>query len=178
MQAAMAASSWLVGHRDYVVHDVIQDSGSSSSSSGSSRSNSSDATPKANKAGSSKEGAPISADGKTPSSTTIHVVADATGGSQTLKQGPAKSSKKKSGKKKERKGSESVGNQTMAADDGAAKTVEQQREEEEEEDNTMFKVAGKSRGSRGKKRTAADSSAPLSIKGTVQTRPELITGLP
>jgi len=57
--------------------------------------------------------------------------------------------------------------------------VEKEEEEEEEEDN-MFKVAAKSRGSRGKKRTgaAAGSSAPLSIKGTVQNGPELITGMP
>ncbi|KAL0038809.1 hypothetical protein WJX79_008711 [Trebouxia sp. C0005] len=52
------------------------------------------------------------------------------------------------------------------------------KREEEEEDINMPKVAAKSRGSRGKKRAgaAAGSSAPLSIKGTVQNGPELITG--
>ena len=45
------------------------------------------------------------------------------------------------------------------------------------EENNMFIVAGKSRGTRGKKRTAADSSAPLSNKRTVQNGPELNSGI-
>lgn len=150
----MATLSWLVGRHNFFVTDVTQDSSSSSSSS-------------------SSDGSSIAP--KTRSPSTINVSADATDGSQTLQQGPANSGKKKYGKKNKKKGPESAS--TKAAGDEAAKTAE--KEKEEEEDTNMFKVAGKSRGSRGKKRTgaAAGSSAPLSIKGTVQNGPELITGM-
>ena len=173
MQAVMATLSWLVGCRDFFVDDITEDSSSSSSSS------SHHGTPKAPKTVDFKVSVPISVDGKTRSaSIPINVSADARSGPQTLKQGPAKSGKKKSKKQNKKKGSESAGNQTRAAGDEAAKTVEKKREEEEEDIN-MPKVAAKSRGSRGKKRAgaAAGSSAPLSIKGTVQNGPELITGM-
>ncbi|KAA6422721.1 MAG: hypothetical protein FRX49_07256 [Trebouxia sp. A1-2] len=171
-KAVMATLSWLVGCRDFFVDDITEDSSSSSSSS------SHHGTPKAPKTVDFKVSVPISVDGKTRSaSIPINVSADARSGPQTLKQGPAKSGKKKSKKQNKKKGSESAGNQTRAAGDEAAKTVEKKREEEEEDIN-MPKVAAKSRGSRGKKRAgaAAGSSAPLSIKGTVQNGPELITG--
>jgi len=111
------------------------------------------------------------------SSSTINVSADATDGPQTLNQAPAKSSKNKSGKQNKRKGSDSVRNRTKAAGDEAAKTAEKEREEEE--DINTSKVAARGRSGQGKKRTdaAADSSAPLSIKQTIQHGPELITGM-
>ena len=171
MQAVMATLNWLMGRHEFCLHDVTHDSTSSSSSSSSSY-----GSPTAPRAGSSKVDVPLSTDGKTPSSATINVSADSTGGSQALNQGPAKSGKKKNGKLNKRKGSMSVDNQTKVAGDEAAKTAEKEGEEEERDINT-FKVAGKSRGSRGKKRTAAGSSAPLSIKRTIQHGPELITGL-
>ncbi len=124
MQAATTTLRWLVGCRNFFVNNVTQDSGSS-------RSRSSDSAPKAPKRGNSKLGMPFSADGKTSSSSTINVSADATGGLQTLKQGPAKSSKKKSSKQTKKKGPESASNQTRAAGDEAAKIVEKEREEEQ-----------------------------------------------
>ena len=172
MQAVMATLSWLMGRHEFCLHDVTHDSTTSSSSSSSSY-----GSPTAPRAGSSKVDVPFSTDGKTPSSATINVSADSTGRSQALNQGPAKSGKKKKGKLNKRKGSMSVDNQTKVAGDEAAKTAEKEREEEEEKDINTFKVAGKSRGSRGKKRTAAGSSAPLSIKRTIQHGPELITGM-
>ena len=172
MQATMAASSWLVGCRNFFVDNVTQGSTTTTTTSSSSSSTGSPTAPKASE---SKEGVPNSADGKRPSSSTINVSANATDGSHPPKQGPARSGKKKNGKKNQKKGPES--DSTKAAGDEAAKPAEKEREEEVDENN-MFKVAGKSRGNRGKKGPAAGSSAPLSIKGTVQTRPELTTGMP
>ena len=168
MQAATAALSWLVGRRDFFTEDVTEDSSSSSTSS--SISTSSAGSPTAPKVCESKEGMPIVADGKRPSSSTLNMSADATDGSHPPKQGPAKSGKKKSDKNK-KKGPESAS--TKAAGAEAAQPAEKERVE----DNNMFIVAGKSRGGRGKKRTAADSSAPLSNKRTVQNGPELISGI-
>ena len=179
MQAATATLSWLVGRHDFFVNVVTEGSRSSSSSS-SSRSSSSDGAPKAPMGGNFKLDMPVSTDGKMRSSSTINLSADATDGPQTLKQATAKSSKKKSGKQNKRKGSESVRNRTKAAGHEAAKTAEKKKEEkEEEEDINTSKVAARGRGSQGKKRTgaAAHSSAPLSIKETVQHGPELITGM-
>ncbi len=166
MQVAPAILRWLVGCHDFVVDADIADSSSISSSS-----NSSDDSPKATKAGNSKAGVPSPADSNTLSSTTINISADATAGPQTVKQGPANSGKEKIGRKNKKKGLQSAS--TRAAGDEAAKTAEKEKEEEED----YVKVAGRSRGSRGKKRTAAGSSAPLSIKRTVQNGPELITGI-
>ena len=164
MQVATATLGWLVGCHDFDVDADTADSSSISSSS-----NSSDGSPNATKAGNFKPGVPSSADGKMLSSTTINILADATAGPQ----GPANSSKKKIGRKNKKKGPESA---STRAGDEAAKTAEKDGEKEEEEEDYV-KVAAKSRGSWGKKRTAADSSAPLSINRTVQNGPELITGM-
>lgn len=172
MQAATAASSWLVGRHDFFLEDVTEYSSTSSSTISSSNSSSSAGSPTAPKVGESKEGMPIVAHGKRPSSSTINVSANATDGSHPPKQGLAKSGKKKSGKNN--KGPESAS--TKAAGAEAAQPAEKEREEEVE-DNNMFINAGKSRGSRGKKRTAVDSSAPPSNKRTVQNGPELISGI-
>ncbi len=173
MQAATAASSWLVGRHDFFLEDVTEYSSTSSSTISSSNSSSSAGSPTAPKVGESKEGMPIVAHGKRPSSSTINVSANATDGSHPPKQGLAKSGKKKSGKNNN-KGPESAS--TKAAGAEAAQPAEKEREEEVE-DNNMFINAGKSRGSRGKKRTAVDSSAPPSNKRTVQNGPELISGI-